>query len=83
MANQKRDYIIRGSEDGNIAVKTNMKAAYEAATGYMVDNECQPHSYKECCKSLNKKGWYAVQGSNEGFHSSTECEITAFYLESK
>lgn len=51
----KKIYVVRGSEDGNIGVYSNMKLAYNKASSY-VKNSCEPDtkilSYSQVCSEF-------------------------------
>lgn len=80
----KKVYIVRGSEDGNLGVYSNMKRAYERAVRYISEkdaNECELNralgliNYQKCCKHLGT--YNTVEWSDKHFSSVS---ITMFYL---
>lgn len=75
--NEKQVIIVRGSEDGNLGVFTNVKAAYAKAIHYLTHG--QPTmpvngSYGEACKEISRIGYYALT------MKQTEVTLETFYL---
>ena len=76
----KKVYIVRGSEDGNLAVTSNIKAAYRIASEYIKQCDGDVNSYSQVCKGLNACGFAAVAVDSVHFGTA---EIERHILESK
>ena len=51
----KKTYIVRGSEDGNLGVFSNLKRAYEVASQYgSWDTNNKYKSYSKVCKEFKE-----------------------------
>lgn len=63
MKNSERNvFVVRGSEDGNLGVFTNVKRAFARAKQYI--EQCgnpSTGSYAEACRELNRINHYAMQ----------------------
>jgi|LULO01.1.fsa_nt_gb hypothetical protein len=71
----KKMYVVRGSEDGNLGVFSNKKLAYECALDYVKDWDYKIKSYSKVCKELNQN-WFCSM-TNFGME---DCMITCFWL---
>jgi len=91
----KKVYVVRGSEDGNIGVFTNKKKAYQCAFGYASsfgeeevfiragwkNYEKVKASYTNACKEISKYecGGVSIERGEEG--GDYVCaDIETFYL---
>lgn len=78
----KKVYIVRGSEDGNIGVYTNIKKAYEAAAGYIggscdTKDKTPQQSYASVCKEFKRGFGYVRIEPKSGW---TSASIELMYL---
>jgi len=70
----KKMYVVRGSEDGNLGVFSNKKLAFECAMNYMNNYDYKTKSYSKVCKELNED-WYC--NITDGF---IVAQIKCFWL---
>jgi len=73
----KKVYIVSGSEDGNIAVASNIKAAYRIASDYLSDCNMVT-TYSHLLSQLKKHHWAEVVTDGR-----MHVEITVMYMASK
>lgn len=79
---KKTVYIVNGSDDGNLGVFGNIKAAYECAEMYLTqDGLKSTGNYPKACKVLKKSSWYTMeQVERLDQYSVTVASIEAFNL---
>jgi len=70
----KKVFVVRGSEDGNLGVFSNKKLAFECAMHYMNNCDYKTKSYSKVCKELNED-WYCI--ITDGF---IVAQIECFWL---
>ena len=78
----KRVYVVRGNQDGNIGAYSNVKKAYEKAHEY-VSLSWAAHkgiegSYSAACKSLRQEGRAIYTVSTKGWE--IEADIESYIL---
>lgn len=75
----KKVYLVRGSEDGNLGIYSNFKAAYEAGKAYQ-GNKQYTLSYSQALKEIRESKLVYLDDNRELFGHAY---IEAFDLESK
>jgi len=84
----KKVIVLRGSEDGNIGVYSNFKAAHKAAVKYLSHNFTSKiqngmGSYPKAVKEFKKRNWLMIESfDSEDFYTVT-VEFDTFYVKSK
>lgn len=65
-------YVVRGSEDGNIAARTNARAAILDAVHYLIDGDADMQGFKvqEAVRELKQKGHVTIDGSDLGWFNA-------------
>ena len=77
MPTQKKIYIVSGSEDGNLAVCTNVKEAYKVVTNYLeIEGSKVKESYSQVVKGIKETGYITCNRDNSTYAT---CDITLFY----
>jgi hypothetical protein len=74
----KKVFIVRGSEDGNLGVYSNVKRAWARCERYLTQNGEQVEgSYAAARRAIADHGWYDahVKGNQR-----VTCEIGRFFL---
>jgi hypothetical protein len=75
----KKIFIVRGSEDGNLGVYSNVKLAYERSCDYLDQCEEQPSlTYNQVCKEV--KGWGCTIYSKGRNYGGVSVTIETHYL---
>ena len=81
----KKMYIVKGSEDGNLGIYSNLKRAYEKAIKYTEhDEERNIKSYAKVCKEFNehKDYWSWEVNVDENYYTNgcAGASIELFYV---
>lgn len=72
----KAVYVVRGSQDGNIGVYGNVKAAYEKCIKYIENADAEVKTtYNQALKGC--KGWGCQVESNDHY---IECSIEVHFF---
>ena len=90
MKNQnKKMYVVRGSDDGNLGVYSNLKLAYAEAKRYMEHHEYPLKSYSKVCKEFKDNDYWiwSVDIVDDDkiitYTMSTNATIEKYYLNHK
>jgi hypothetical protein len=79
----KKMYIVKGSEDGNLGIYSNLKKAYAKAIKYNEHNEERDiKSYAKVCKQFNehKDYWSWVVNVDNNYYNIGGASIELFYV---
>ena len=84
----KKVIVLRGSEDGNIGVYSNFKAAHKAAVRYLTVNDSQKiadgmKSYSKASKEYHDRNWLMMESYDSKFHMTVTVEFDTFWVQSK
>ena len=84
----KKVIVLRGSEDGNIGVYSNFKAAHKAAVNYLTQNnyakiENGLGSYSKAVKEFGEHKWLMMESFDAQDYYIMSCEFMTFYVQSK
>lgn len=63
-------FIVRGSEDGNLGVHSNLTSAYKQAKEYTEMNGGTEETLGSVRKKFNNGGWYFDIPSKDGYGSA-------------